>query len=214
MRKFLVLFCILMFMVSLCGCGEWVGTKGDVATSKTIPSIADNPMINEFDGQLGEISDEASAERAVNTFVDYVDSRVDQSSSIASIQSLVSIVSPDTVKTIADKELAARTSGGMSVLSDISAPNIPIDIGAVTDNINILGSTEGVWVDDEIVMIVKNVIEESMPNMNSDGNDGMTPLEALVLAYTVVSGDDGTAAEGSIEIPVDKMNVFAETISN
>jgi hypothetical protein len=102
----------------------------------------------------------------------------------------------------------------MSVLSGGGSPNIPLDIGAVTDNINILGSSEGVWVDDEIVMIVKNVVEESIPNMNPDGNEGMTPLEALVLGYTVVSGDDGTAAAGTIKIPVDKMNIFAETISN
>jgi hypothetical protein len=89
-----------------------------------------------------------------------------------------------------------------------------LDIGTITDNINQLGSTEGIRVDDETVAKAQLAVEESIPNINPDKNTGMTPLEASVIGYALVSGDDGTATTESIKLPEDKANSYADKVNN
>jgi hypothetical protein len=88
-----------------------------------------------------------------------------------------------------------------------------LDIGTVTDSINELGSSEGVRVDDETVIKVRNVVDVSMPNINPNKTAGMTPLEAAVIGYAIVSGDDGTASAESVSLPEEKLYAFIEMIT-
>ena len=70
----------------------------------------------------------------------------------------------------------------MGILSeDGSNPGPLLDIGTITDNINTLGSDEGVRVDDETVSTAKAAVEGSVPNINPQDNVGVTPLEPGIL---------------------------------
>ena len=214
MRYIILLICLMMAF-SANGCGSMTETKGNV-TEKAYSMKADNPQVKEFNKQLGEISSEATAERAVNSFVGYVDSRLDKSGPGMSTQSLGALLGPAVMKEMARKEAQARNVDGAGICSEgeegYTTPLI--DIGTITDNVNQLGSTEGVRVDDETVSQVQVAVEQSVPCINPDGGSGMTPLEASVVGYALVSGDDGTATQESVKIPVEKVGAFVETITN
>jgi len=203
-----------MMAISANGCGSMTETKGDV-TERAYSMKADNPQVREFNKQLGEISSEATAERAVNSFVGYVDSRLDKSAFGMSVQSLGDLIGPDLIKNMAKKEAIARNVGGGLQEGEEGGYTAPlIDVGTITDNLNQLGSTEGIRINDEIVSSVQVAVEQSIPNINADSKPGMTPLEASVVAYTLVSGDDGTATQESVKLPADKIGAFVETITN
>ena len=212
MRYIILLVCLTM-AISANGCGNMNETKGDVSENSYVMK-ADNPQVQEFNKQLGEISNEASAERAVNSFVGYVDSRLDKSGSGMSTQSLGALLGPAVMKEMARKEAQARNVDGAGIYSEEEGSTTPlIDIGTITDNVNQLGSTEGVRVDDETVSKVQVAVEQSVPCINPESRSGMTPLEASVIGYTLVSGDDGTATQESVKIPVEKVGAFVENIT-
>lgn len=213
MRNILLLVC-LAAVVLVSGCGSMTEAKGDVS-ERTFVLKADNPQVQKFNSQLGEISNEASAENAVNSFVGYVDSRLDRSTTGTTAQSLNATLTPTVIKKMAMKEVQARKAG-KSICSegDNTAPDALIDIGAITDSINQLGASESVRVDDDTVSKAQAAVEQSMPNINPDQGSGMTPLEASVVGYALVSGDDGTASQESVKIPADKIGDFVETITN
>jgi len=214
MRYIIILICLIMAFLAN-GCGSMTETRGDV-TERAYSMKADNPQVREFNKQLGEISNEATAERAVNSFVGYVDSRLDKSGSGMSTQSLGALLGPAVMKEMARKEAQARNVDGAGICSEgeegFTEPLI--DVGTITDNLNQLGSTEGIRINDDIVSTVQVAVEQSIPNINAESKPGMTPLEASVVAYTLVSGDDGTATQESVKLPADKIGVFVETITN
>lgn len=209
MRNIILLVCVVVAL-AVSGCGSMTETRGDVS-ERSFAMKADNPQVNEFNKQLGEISSEASAEKVVNGFVNYVDSRLVKSG--ASIQSLNSLLKPEVLKEMARKEAEARGAGEMSIASEDEPPAQLLDIGTITDNINSLGRSDGVRVDDDTVATVKTAAEESIPNINPEKKDGMTPLEACVIGYALVSGDDGTATNESVDLPVEKISKFVENIT-
>ena len=210
--RYIILMVCLATAFAASGCGNMNETKGEVNENSYVMK-ADNPQVQEFNKQLGEISSEATAERAVNSFVSYVDSRLDKSGSGMSVQSLNALLGPAVMKNMARKEAVARGAGGMSIAAEDEPPAQLLDIGTITDNINSLGRNEGVRVDDDTVMTVKAVAEESIPNMNPEKTDGMTPLEACVIGYALVSGDDGTASAESVKLPADKMSNFVDNVA-
>jgi len=212
MRNFIYLVCVAV-VLSASGCGSMTETKGNVS-EKAFAMKVDNPQVNEFNKQLGEISSEASAEKVVNGFVNYVDSRLDKSAFGKSVQSVGALIGPDVIKKMAKQEAAIRNGGGIGVYSEGGTVAPLIDVGTVTDNINTLGSSEGVRVNDETVTTAKTAVEGSIPNINTDNKSGMTPLEASVIAYAIVSGDDGTATAESITLPEDKVNSYADKVNN
>jgi hypothetical protein len=212
--RYIILLVCLAIVFSACGCGNMNEAKGDVNENSYVMK-ADNPQVREFNKQLGEISNEASAERAVNSFVGYVDSRLYKSGSGMSTQSLGALLGPAVMKEMARKEAQARNIDGAGICSegDEGYTTPLIDIGTITDNVNQLGSTEGVRVDDETVSKVQVAVEQSVPCINPDGRSGITPLEASVIGYALVSGDDGTATQESVKIPVEKVGAFVERMT-
>ena len=213
MKRTFVFVCLAALVCSA-GCGSLTGTKGNVS-ERAVPLKADNAQVREFNKQLGEIKDETTAVKAVAGFVGYVDSRLVKPTDGTSIQSLSSLINPDVIKKIARKEAVIRGVADSSIMSDDPVASDPmLDIGSITDNINELGSGEGVRVNDEAVETAKAVVEGSIPNINPDGKQGITPLEAMVVGYAIVSGDDGTASSESVPLPADKVSGFVENITN
>ena len=184
------------------------------------PGKADNEFVREFDKQLGEIEDQTSAEKAVNTFVDHVDSRLDKSALGPGAQSVRVLMTLDLIQQIAQAEVAARKGEMLSMFSamgegeeEVEFVKPLIDPGTVTDNLNELVADEDVWISDETIETAKAVVEGSLPNLNPEGKSEMTPLGACVLGYAVASEDDGSAAESSVKIAPDKVSTYIENIS-
>ena len=191
--KFFVSLAILILGLSVYGCSANKDDKVNVTIlNKPVPVIDDNAQTKQFNQQLGDIKDQPSAEKAVNSFVDYVGTRVKPTSgpgASSSVQAIRVFMSPDFIKGIARREVLAR---GGAAASDADASDeivMPlINVGVITD-------------------------QGSIPNLNPDGNSGMTPLNAMVVGYALVSGDNGTASAESVDIPADKMGAFVTTVS-
>ena len=211
MRNIILLVCaVIALFVS--GCGQ-TAQSGNVS-DKSYSMKVDNPQVRAFNQMLGGISDEASAEQTINSFVGYVTSKLNNqipNNPLVPIQSVTALVSPEVVKSMAQQEALKRN---IAVTIDASVrKQPPIDIGMITDNINQLGEKEGIKVNDEIVTKAKLAVEESMPNINPDNSAGMTPLEASVISYAILSGDDGMASMESVKIPSNKINNFVTRIT-
>ena len=215
MRNIILLVCTA-FILFVSGCGQTAQT-GNVS-DKNYSLKVDNPQVRAFNAQLGAISSEASAEQTVNSFVGYVSSKLNKSASgTSSLFPVVPpaaptvLVSPEVIKSMAQQEALKRN---IAVTVDANVrKQPPIDIGMITDNINQLATMEGIKVNDEIVEKAKIAVEESMPNINPDNSVGMTPLEASVIGYAIVSGDDGTASMESVKIPAKQINTFVTRIT-
>ena len=216
--KFFVSLAILILGLSVYGCSANKDDKVNVTIlNKPVPVIDDNAQTKQFNQQLGDIKDQPSAEKAVNSFVDYVGTRVKPTSgpgASSSVQAIRVFMSPDFIKGIARREVLAR---GGAAASDADASDeivMPlINVGVITDQVNALVADQGLRVDDATVTSAKAAVEGSIPNLNPDGNSGMTPLNAMVVGYALVSGDNGTASAESVDIPADKMGAFVTTVS-
>lgn len=213
-NKYLVLFLVLAVSFTIIGCGS--SKKGNVSIlENNVPTIADNAQVKTFNKQLGEIKDQASAEKAVTSFITYVDSRIDRTEEQPIAQSLGTVLGQDLIKQIAQQEVSARNGEAAKVMAvggqEIVKP--PIDVGTVTDKVNELGSDSGVRVDDNTVLKAKTVVEASIPNLNPDKKSSMTPLGAMTVGYALMTGDDGTASESSIKMPTDKVNSFVKAVT-
>ena len=139
-NKYFVLFLVLAVSFTLIGCGS--SKKGDVSIfENNVPTIANNAQLTAFDKQLGEIKDQASAEKAVSSFITYVDSRIDRTEEEPTAQSLETVLGQNLIKQIARQEVAARNGEAAKVMAVGGEEVIktPIDIGTVTDKVNELG---------------------------------------------------------------------------
>lgn len=224
---------ILSLIFAGLGCGKVLDEGVNTAIKNPLPVKAANPAVKEFDKQLGEIKDQASAEKAVNTFIDYVDTRIDKPTSGPSAQSLRALVAPNLVQEIARVELLARNGQPIKAYSEDGEEETVkplIDVGTIRDTLVNLAQTnnesgptantaddngqdKGVWIDDEIVKTAKAMAEESLPNLNSEKKQEMTPLGAIVVGYALASGDNGSAPEDSVKLSTEKIGAYVETIS-
>ena len=201
MKRYLPVAVAVSLIMFGAGCGKWMETKGDV-TEKLYPIKADNPQVQELNDTLGDVFDQTSAVTAVSDFVDYIDSKILKSGS-----SSEAVLGPDLIQKIAEKEAEARAGGGGQTTGTM------LSVGVITDAINEIGSFEGVRVTDDMVVSVKNAVEESLPNLNPDRSEGLTPLEASIVAYALISGDDGSASPETVTIPAEKIAEYVNRIT-
>jgi hypothetical protein len=216
--KCFISLAILILELSVYGCSVNKDDKGDVTVlNKPVPIIVDNAQTKQFNQQLEDIKDQPSAEKAVNSFVDYVGTRVKPTfgpGASSSAQAIRAFMTPAFIKEVARREVLIRggaTASDADTSEEVVTPLI--NVGVITDQVNALGADQGLWVDDATVTSVKAAVEGSIPNLNPDGNLGMTPLNAMVVGYALVSGDNGTASAESVNIPSDKMSAFVNTVS-
>lgn len=220
-KKWILLIMAPVLVCLIFGCG-----KVKEEAESLLPSKADNPFVKEFDQQLAEIKDQPSAEKAVGTFVDYVDSRLIKDR--VSAQSIRTFGGRDVVKELAAKELACRITSKIAALSATEYPSVegeytdvpedyvpqvmPMSVADVSIKINNVAKEEGQYVPPEAIEQVKQQADEKIPHLSPDGAAFCTPLGALVTGYAAVSGDDGTKPAGSVEIPTARVNEFVNSV--
>jgi hypothetical protein len=210
--EFFCLALLVTFYISGCGNVQ----KGETVNfNHPLPVKNDSPQVNQFNQQLGGIKDLPTAEKAVNSFIDYADSRIEKPAGALHAQSLRALMTDTLVEKVARRELLARSISlpQAQAGSEETIPEPLLDIGAITDTVNNLGSDQGVRVDDATVRSAKEAVEANLPNLNPAQSDQMTPLNAMVVGYALASGDDGSAAESSVKVPLDKAASFVDTVT-
>lgn len=218
--KLFLSLAILFIGLAVYGCGT--KNTGVTTVDKPVIAIVSNAQTKQFNQQLGAIKDQQSAETAVNSFVDYVGTRVKPTGGATdghgvAAAAIRAFMTPPVVSAIARRELIARnivsaTASGTDDGTD-AAPLPLVDTSTLTNTVNQLGADQGVRVDSDTVDSAKTAVEGSIPNLNPTGSAGMTPLNAMVVGYALTSGDDGTASAESVPLPTDKVNAFMNVIT-
>jgi hypothetical protein len=209
LNKF-VLIVSIFACFSIIGCSSNYSTEGQGFLP--LDSMPKDQRLTRFNDQLGAISDEASAEKAFDEFSSYVNTRVNKESSYGK-QAGLSIQTNGLKMRLAEIEAAKRSSR----LSGLSAGQVgpSIDAKKIAGTINSLadGATEET-VSCEGIEIIQHEVRKDLPNIAADNSTQMTPMEALVIGYVMYSGDDGSAAAGTVQldIPQDKVEKFMEKI--
>lgn len=224
MRKltYILLF-LLIVVVFAVGCGSQ--STGDTASStevaednkddekkddvKVIDEIPKDERLNTFNDALGNVTDEASARTAVELFVDYVDSRLIEDA-VSARGAAREILSSDLIDRIAKKqvEAAKAEARGEKVSLIGKAPQ------EIAQNINSLVTADQVGVSEELVSDVQSEVRKELPNLASDDNENMQPIEAMVVGYVIYSGDDGGAGPASVDLGAsnDQIQQYVENI--
>ena len=207
---------IAITTVGIFGCGRSpMANSNTTSPGKTDTIIPESNQVQQFNNQLGEINDQKSAEKAVNSFISYADTRVKKYSNGITTQSLRSLVSDSLIKKIAQREAAIRNSGTISTLSEGGGSTaVPIDVGTITDSINETWKDKGVRITDDIIQQGKDAIEAVVPNLNPEKDETMSPLNAMVIGYVMVTGDVGTATSESVEVQPEKLGSMFEKLSD
>ena len=204
MKKLIILVLFALMLMVLCsGCGQSANVASNDATAdevkdevKIIDEIPKDQRLNEFNEALGVVTDEVSATSAVEMFVDYVDSRLIKNDEVQARGNGNEILSDELISSIARKQ--AQVNNVMARGESVSL--IGITPENVSENINSLVNEDQSGVSEELVADVQSEVRKELPNLASDENENMKPIEALVVGYVIYSGDDGGAGEASVDL--------------
>lgn len=147
-----------------------------------------------LDDELAKAGDEQTTEVALRDFYNYASSRDSDKNKI---------ISDDDFKKLAKKEL-----------SDKRKPRITPE--KLAKKMNKLAKETGApHVTAKEVEIMQQAVRNQMPNIAANpANTAMSPFEAMVVTYAMVSGDDGNAKPGSrnLNITQKQLDTFTKEI--
>lgn len=195
-HKFYYLLC-LGAIVSV-GCSA----NRPTVESESIPKPKDEKLV-EFNQKLGNIQDEASAEDAVGFFVDHVKANLinihGDSNSNISMQKIV-LQEKNLLKDFASIELRSRYKGSAKFRLEESDDLISCEKVAEVLSLTSNGNGGKLEITPDQVAFTQKVIRENIPNLAANTTDKMTPLEASVLSYYILTGDvSGGNEEGTLQ---------------
>jgi hypothetical protein len=202
-------------MLIATGCGANVGNQTNNPITPTAIS-ANNLSLNMYqvknqgitdtstgdekkkylDDELTKAVDEVSTEQAIRDFYNYTSSRDND------VKNSKTISDAD-IKKLAQKEI-----------SDKKAPKITPE--KLAKKINKLAKETGAnKITEKEVELVQTVVRNQMPHITSNpNNEAMSPFEAMVVTYALVTGDDGNAKPGSMKVNMtqNQINTFINDI--
>lgn len=210
----------------LSGCGKVASQLQDQSVVVNSNQGTNNQFTSKMNDKLGKIKDEKTAQDAINGFVEYAVSRAQTPSdkvigsnsdgmttqsvaqtagiSVASLKQLFSNAA------LVKAELKARKiSTGLSTQStDTTKTDVsPEEMAQIFQS---SGDTD---VSPEMVANARDAVRKAMPNVTADPNDpSMSPLESTIVAYTLKTGDDGSAPTASIPVNQDVSTVLPASI--
>ena len=223
--NFTVLIIAPIFII-LSGCGKVASQLQDQPVVVNSNQVTNNQFTSKMNDKLGKIKDEKTAQDAINGFVEYAVSRAQTPSdkvigsnsdgiatqsvahtagiSVASLKQLFSN------SALVKAELKARKiSTGLSIQST-DATKTDVSPEEMAQIFQSSGDTD---VSPEMVANARDAVRRAMPNVTADPNDpSMTPLESTIVAYTLKTGDDGSAPTGSIPVNQDVSTTLPSSI--
>ena len=206
----------LVFAMFVTGCGP---TKS-LGNATLLPEASAKTMtLEEFDQKLSQVSDQQSAEEAVDAFLGYVATRFEESKQgdAAALQSSLSnkefIKNKARFSQLAQSELQTRQKRA-SLQSEESGDSTQNDhvvsLASVLEQINKQYPTLGAQIGD--LAAVQAGLRATMPHLAVDPESThMSPLEANMLTWVYLTGDDGSMPAGAMGSLDREAPVFTET---
>ena len=79
---------------------------------------------------------------------------------------------------------------------------------------DVQGQTNKLAVNASQIKSTQKVMRETVPNLASSKEENMTPLEASIITYYMMTGDDGSNSEDKLPLQAsqDKVSEFAERL--
>lgn len=155
-----------------------------------------------FDRKLEAIDSPQTAEEAVSFFVDRVKNNLSGPTGNPSVSGLASISGRSLIANMAAVELLARGHRqGTRILSDEDYVSTEKLADVLSETVASDGSQRTIT--EAQVKMTQDVVRQNIPHLaTEEGSSAMTPLEASVLAYYMLTGDIGDDTSESVE-PLD-----------
>ena len=206
----------LVFAMFVTGCGP---TKS-LGNATLLPEASAKTLtLEEFDQKLSQVSDQKSAEEAVDAFLGYVATRFEESKQgdASALQSSLSnkefIKNKARFSQLAQSELQARQKGVSLQSVETEAPtknDQVVSSESLLDQINKQYPTLGAQLGD--LEAVQAGLRATMPHLAVDPEStNMSPLEANMLTWVYLTGDDGGMPAGAMGSLDREAPVFTET---
>jgi hypothetical protein len=218
------LFLAAILLLFTQGCSNLLDGKnsGGNSSVESIPKTEAKTVVA-FDQKLSQIENQETAEDAVNYFADYaMSNRVkrtytpkQKSSTLvaASIKS-TSPIDSSLLNSFATIEAKARGKSNNSHIAQslsvqsLEEENELITIAKLTSVVNQLKVAEEVsGFSKEEIRNNQRIIRQNIPHLASTDSELMTPLEASVIMYYIVTGDDGSKPQGSTPLTADNEDI-------
>ncbi|MBG90577.1 MAG: hypothetical protein CL521_02045 [Actinobacteria bacterium] len=173
------------------------------------PVPVSNPITSEFNALLSDIDSPESAEKSIDYFIDYMDSRFKYSPPASDAPQTQSVPQDQLRQLFSDTELAQMAKIEYSLRqSDLSAQESQtlLSIEQVSTQLSHHPQNQMGDFSTEDLRKLQGQIRQSIPNLASPhSGDKMSPLEGMVLSWVAITHDDGSAPIQSI--PAKKVDV-------
>ncbi|HAR63616.1 MAG TPA: hypothetical protein DF296_08485 [Candidatus Margulisbacteria bacterium] len=218
-RMFFCLVLVLCTVFVLSACSK-LSDGMDTDKSKVMKDLTplQSSKVLEFDKKLGEVKDEQTAQAAVGFFANQVASNMISTSTTSkgiSTQSIKTLSSPSLIQKFAHIEAVARSKKSGISIQSLVENNDMVTVEKLTDIMNTMQPIDvagKLTVED--VRNTQQVIRDNIPNLASNQTTAMTPLEASVITYYVLTGDDGSGKSSTEKLYASNEDVqkFTEKI--
>lgn len=207
------LFLAITMCITSCGPAKKLGN-----TTILPEQSAKTMTLEELDQKLSQVSDQQSAEEAVDAFLGYVATRFEESkqSDTTELQSALSnkefIKNKANFSQLAEAELKTRKKPTALQSDNVSAPQSDqvVTLENALAQINKQYPTLGTKLDD--LQAVQAGLRATMPHLAIDPEStDMSPLEANMLTWVYLTGDDGSMPAGAMGTLDREATVFSET---
>jgi len=205
---------LLVFLVALTltvGCGNNnVKPSGDNTVIKNNPN---NANLATLDSKLAAINDEESALDAINTFANHVEANLDKNVP-GNEEVKASALSLNVKNKFAVIEAAVRNYANGASAKTFSDDDLVSPDKLERTLQDVQGQTNKLAVNASQIKSTQKVMRETVPNLASSKEENMTPLEASIITYYMMTGDDGSNSEDKLPLQAsqDKVSEFAERL--
>lgn len=203
----------LVFLVALSltvGCGN--NNVKPTGNNKVVKKDLNNANLANLDSKLAAINNQESALDAVNTFSNHVMANLDKNVP-GNAEVKASALSLNVKNKFAAIEAAVRnyaSGASAKTFSDddlVSADKLEKTLSDVQGNskLNVQSSQ---------IKSTQKAMRETVPHLASSQDEKMTPLEASIITYYMMTGDDGSNSQDKKPLLAsqDKVNEFAERL--
>lgn len=226
-------FCLMAPLILAASCGKQQVPETKVDIIGTTPEQLER--LETFDTQLSNIKDEGTAKTAITTFADYVEGPASSGAAASSVR----IFSTSRIDQLAKLEAKGRqklAKGGVSA-SSVGTEEGLTTIEKVSETLNLVKDSSIPDISPDEVQSIQNAVRSELPNIYpkssplaegdspqtlsaEEGNipepqpapptNVITPIEAMVIGYVLVSGDNGSAGPGAYKdkLPPEKVETF------
>lgn len=202
----LMVFAVLVIALSGCG-NKLLQAQGQ---NEVVAKNPHNPQLADLNAKLGAIVDEKTALEAVDTFSGYVISHLDKEIP-GNAEVKISAIPVSLRENFAKVESAARLKLAGASSSGAAEEDL-VSLEKLQDVLEeVQPESRRIEIDKTQIASTQKVLREAIPNLTSTDSEQMTPLEASIITYHMLTGDDGSGAAGiyPLEATPEKLNEFA-----